>query len=360
MNKLFCADEEAPIQAQESIIATLKRLLCRFSLHGDPVSSSQCYINLQKIYSYNDQHHMLDSVSDFLWISSKFDDLATVLFRNCLFRSSSRARYLLGDEMIQRLNQDNQYNLISNCLVDLMIATSQHLLRSQTEDSAPILDVSHSLQQISEFIDANLSRIDSDDSDEEIHLEDIVQIQSLIITALMLRAKIFLNEMQPETSIGYFNTCRSECKRMILLLRASSSHLYTTEDTLAQVNELLSMGLERLAIAFSALGIRRKAEDSAILSGVKQRSISVESPHFGKITFQELIENIKSLDGMYSFLPSLRTLIRTKSLSISPDKLPAKSALFDFSSASNAVSVNGVVNRSQTLLACKYQIHPSC
>lgn len=358
MNKLFCADEEAPTQVRESIIATLKRLLCRFSLYGDPVSSSQCYVNLQKVYSLNDEQHMLDSVSDFLLISSKFDDLAAMLFRNCLFDSSSQAPDLLGEEIIQRLNQNEQLNLISNCIVDLMISTSQHLIRSQAEETPAIWSAGKSLQHISEFIDANLSRIESDETDEEINVEAIVQIQSLVITTLMLRAKMFLNARQPETSIDCFNACRCECKRMMSLLRAHSSYLDTIEDRVTQINDLLCMGLERLSIAFSALGIRRKAEDSAILAVMKQRSMSIESPTVGKITFQELIENLRSLDGMYSFLPPVRTLIRTKSMSISPDKLLIESALFDefiSNGPPSVVSVNSAVNRSQTLLACKYQ-----
>jgi hypothetical protein len=325
------------------------------------VSSSQCFVHLQKLYSLDEQsHHIFDSVSDFLWISSKFDDLATVLFRNCIFNSSDHSRLSLSEEI---LSQDEQMELVSNCIVDMMVVTSQQLSGIHIGDI--LNQTEQSLNQISEFIEANLSSFEDDQSDDEMDLnavcarsEAIVQIQSFVITILMLRSKMFLTARQPESSIKCLNACRIECKRMISLLRMSHNYLQNHEDKVVQVDDLLSMGLERLSIAFSSLGIRKRAEDNAILAVVKQKTLSIESPNVNKITFQELIDSIKRLDEMYNLLPPIRTLITIKSLSLSADKLSMEVALFDEFNPSSSnflccTSINDTVNRSRTLLTCE-------
>lgn len=339
----------------------MKKLLCRFGLHGDPISSSQCLIYLQKNYSLDDQtHHIFDSVSDFLWISSKFQDLAAILLRNCVFNSIQEAKDALG-ATVQQL-PDELMDLIPDCTVKLVANFSQQL-PTQAED---MHKMERSLQQISEFMDAYSKSIGSKEPADEFDYdvvcarsEAIVQIHFFVITSLMLRSQIFINTGQPERSIKCLNSCRIECKRMISLLRLPSSRLPNSEEHVIRVDDVLSMCLERLSIAYSSLGIRRKAEDSAMLGLMKQKLISTESPSINNITFQELIGITESLGGMYNVLPSIRTLITIKSLSLSLDKFSMNSPLFDdidFSNFSHCTSVNDKVSRSQTFLTCKYQV----
>ena len=357
MQQLSNAEEEVPVQVIESLIATTKRLLCRFSLHGDPVLSSKCFVYLQKLYNFDQQsEHAFESISDLLWISSKFDDLAVVLFQNCKFDPAS-AKSSLGAE-VQQLTEEEQLDVVSNYIVDLMAAISQHCSASQCESL--INGTEESLANIAEFIKVYLNRIENDDDEMESTMmyaqsEVVVQIQSLVITFLMLQAKLFLNAKQPESSIRCFNACRVECKRMISLLKLSSKYLQNPEDKLLQVDDLLSMGLERISIAFSSLGIRRKSEDNAILAVMKQKMACIENPSMSKITLLDLIASIQSLDGMYNYLPSLRTLISIKSLSLPPDKFCMDSAVFVELSPNTPqdTSVTDGVNRSRTLLACK-------
>ena len=333
----------------------MKRLLCRFGLHGDPISSSQCLICLQKIYTLDDQtHHVFDSVSDFLWISSKFHDLAAVLLRNCMFNSTQEAKDAFGAEAQQL--PDELMDLVSDCIVKLVGDISEQL----PTQAADIHNMEQSLQHISEFMDAYSKSTESKEGADEFDYdvvcarsEAVVQIQSFVITSLMLRSKMFINAGQPERSIKCLNSCRTECKRMISLLRLASNRLQNAEDHVIRVDDILCMCLERLSLAFSSLGLRRKAEDNAMLALMKQKLMSIESPSINKITFQELIGITESLGGMYNILPSVRTLIIIKSLSLSPDRFSMDSALFDeidFSNISYCTSVNDKVSRSQTLL----------
>jgi hypothetical protein len=354
---LVDGDEDAPREVLESLILTLKRLLYRFSIHADPVSSSQCFVYLQKIYSLNEEAHMFDSVSDFLWLASKFTDLAATLIQDCTFDSTQSA--------VQQLNQSEQIDLVSNCIVDVMVATSLDLSKAHTENLQHDT-VDESLQHISEYIEANLSTIEIDPSDDEMDLnttcaryEAMLQIQSFVVTVLMLRSKMLIDARKPESSIKSLNSCRKECKRMTTLLRQSSAYVRNPlyDDTLVHVDDLLSMGLERMSIACSLLGIRRKAEDSAFLAVIKQKMVVLETPNMNKVTFQELIANAELLDGMYNFLPSIRTLIRIKSMSASPDTLSNESSLFDsfnFSTPTQCSSIAAILNRSQSLLTCEW------
>jgi hypothetical protein len=115
------------------------------------------------------------------------------------------------------------------------------------------------------------------------------------------------------------------------------------------------MGLEQMSIAFSSLGIRRKAEDCAILACMKQKIVSPERASINKVTFQELLGCIELLDGLYNILPSIRTLIKMKSLSLSPDKLSIESVplnKINISLPSPYSSISSMVNRSRNLITC--------
>jgi hypothetical protein len=361
IHHLVHTDNDTPCQVIESLILTLRRLLCRFSLHGDALLSSQCFVQLQKLYSLDEEcQHVLDSVSDFLWMSSKFDNLTTVLVDSCNFGSTERIKNLLCEE-VQYSNQDEQTDLLSSCLVDFIVNTFQ--IVSEGQIISETNDNDQSLKDISEFIQAFQTAIEGVETGDETDLdaiydrsELIVQIQSLVITALMLQSKMHLNARRPELSIRYLNACQSECKRMITMLRLLSTHIQYPDDKFIQVDDLLHMGLERISVAFSSLGLRRKAEDSALLAVVKQKAIAFETFSLHKISFQEMIESIQRLDGFYNYLPAIRTLITIKSMSLSPDKFSVESTLFDkfnFSDSKPCLSVNDTINRSQTFLTCE-------
>lgn len=352
IHQLKNVDDDTP-QVIESLIATMKKLLCRFSLHGDPLSASQCFVDLQKLYSLDNREHMFDSVSDFLWMSSKFDELATVLYRHCMFDSSRQCKSLLEEE-VKQLDQEEQLSVVSNCIVNLMATTVQQL--SGNEVSHASMDPH--LHCISEFISTMENEWCIDDMDPNetwAKCETIIRIQSFVVATLMLRAKMYLCSKRPESSIRCLNLCRAECKQMISLLRSTSSYVNDSDDKLLQVDDLLSMGLERISIAFSSLGSRRKAEDNILLAVMKQNLVPIECSSMNKITFNRLIQYAESLDGMYNFFPSLRTLISIKSMSLPPDKLSNESTLFDDiqSSKHPDTSLMNVINRSQMLLTCE-------
>lgn len=321
------------------------------------MSSSQCFLHLQNLYSRGTKsQHMFDAVSDFLWVASKFDDLARFFFRNCIFDWKEAATSLLF-EGVQQLNQDVEIDLVPNCIVDIMVATSHQLHGTQTQNISPTGE--QSLRNIAQFIESSLVGMEIVRSDDEIDFiakrarsEAIVQIQFFVISTLMLRSKMFLNARQPENSIKCLNACFIECKRMISLQRLVSGHLLCNHllgDNLVQVDDFQSMVLERFSVAFSSLGLRRKAEYYAILAVKKQMFIPIGIMSMGEITFQHLMGNLERLNGMYNFLPPIRTIIIIKSLSLSPDK-------FDkliFNTPSHRSSINGAVNASRTLLTCE-------
>ena len=157
INQIHFSDDSLPTEVIESLISTLKRLLCRFSFHGDPISSSECLLSLHKLYSFLAQPQtVLGAVSDFLLVSAKFQDLAPILLSNTILHELHEAKIMSRDGVKSILDSevmlDSQLDLVSQCFVDLTSMSSQSIIERRTENNSIRL-FEKSLQQISELVE---------------------------------------------------------------------------------------------------------------------------------------------------------------------------------------------------------------
>ncbi|KAL3766413.1 hypothetical protein ACHAW5_008650 [Stephanodiscus triporus] len=352
IDRLNESDEEAYHEVCESLLFTLKRLMLWFMYHGDQISAAGCFILLQKAYSFLVQSdHLLDAVVDFVSISSKFEDLVIVCCDHLDPKafSSSESNDLL-EEMIQR------------CLT----LTSQIV-----GDSSVICSTTPELRRLlcrlCTCLDAEVGA-KSESSNEAKMIDSVMVAQinlgirrRLLVTAmLMLHAKLLLHT-QPSTAVEYLGLCRAQCREFVRCLRLSRCCLnsMTFDDTAIQIDDMLTMCYERFASAFCLLGIRRKAEDHALLPVLKQQILSSSS--FRQVEMQDLIELIDRYDGHECFLHLIRSLMKVKSLSSSPDTIASHhivikniGSTLDFSSDDDSLRLNHIICKSKNVLACEF------
>ena len=123
------------------------------------------------------------------------------------------------------------------------------------------------------------------------------------------------------TNLGW---CPVQCREFVNCLRFALYCLnsLTLDDIVIQVDDMLTMCYERLASAYCILGIRRKAEDHALLPPASLKAANLSSPtSFRQVEIQELIVLIDWQDGHECFLKPIRSIMKVKSQSTSPNMI---------------------------------------
>ena len=315
------SEEDVYPEVVASLSSTLKRLMLWFIYHGDQISAAGCFVLLQNAYSLlNQSENLLNAVVDFLSIASKFDDLVLPFFDHFDTLSSSESN-------------DLQDVPIRRCLT----LTSQ--VFGNPSAICPVTpELSKLLCQLCEYLDADTSTThentkDADTIDSTMAAQITLGIQRrvLVTTMLMLNSKICIDAGKPSTAVVYLGWCRIQCREFVRWLRFARRCLKSLilDDMAVQVDDMLTMCYERLARAFCLLGIRRKAEDHALLSVLKQQILSSKSFH--QVEIQDLIYLIDRHDGHEGFLQLIRSLMKVTSLSLSPDTI-----------ASHLIAINNV------------------
>ena len=358
-------DEEIYAIVLDSLLATLKRLLHWFSNRGDRVSAAQAFAGLQTIRELTSKpQSALDSVSDFFTVASKFEDLSSVFAANSTFptdldilRQLQRDDTGAFDELFEALVKWTDVSLqiikTGSSSVDstdlILFVDRVFLLVSRQYEGTH-----HSSSDESSEDDSNLS-YDTD----QLHL----QLQLIAITLLMLHAKLCLDNGRARSSIIYLLSCRSRCIDCAKYLR--SCRFLSRSDNAMQLDDMQSSSYERLAIAYSLLGIRRKAEDHSLMAVMKQKVLPAEQcQSVTKVVMQELLRCIEAQEGWHSLLYPLRTLMTTKARSSSKDKLAKlevqmKSTISSVAQDENSnTKTNRVVSMANNAIACKY-LHDS-
>lgn len=355
IDRLSESDEEAYPEVVESLLFTLKRLMLWFTYHGDQISATGCFILLQKAYSFLVQSdYLLDAVVDLLSISSKFEDLVIVCSDHVDPKafSSSESNDLL-EEMIQR------------CLtLTSQIVGNSSVICSTTPELRDLFC------RLCTCLDAEIGAKSENTNDAKM-IDSVMVAQmnlgirrrSLVTAMLMLHAKLLLH-IQPSTAVEYLGWCRVQCREFVKCLRLSRCCFngMTLDDTAIQIDDMLTMCYERLASAFCLLGIRRKAEDHALLPVLKQQILSSNS--FRQVEMQDLIELIDRHDGHECFLHLIRSLMKVKSLSSSPDTIASHhivikniGSTLDFGSDDDSLRLNHIICKSKNVLACEFCHH---
>ena len=331
----LCEAEEDEVYSAvvESLISTLKRLLGWFTYHSDTVSATESFVLLQKVYSFVEQtEHPLDVASSFLLVSAKFDDMVT----------------LFNEHMdgVDVSSDDPQVNSMLQCL---------NLLSQTDRSSELIVDLNGSLHQVSRCIESAME-VESETNDEEESTcpNDMIQKRLFMTMMLMLHSKLSLDAGRPTDAIKYLDWCRNQCRELVRYMRSvkSYSNSLSMDDIAIQVDDMLTTCYEQSAVAFCLLGIRRKAEDCALLAVLKQKVVTTEK--FALITLQDLINLISQYPGNESILCPIRSLLKVKALSLSEDKMGDISVDSIGCEVLDGDEFIHMLSKSKNILACEF------
>ena len=353
IDRLRESDEEAYPEVVESLSSTLKRVLVWFMYHGDQISAAECFILLRKAYSFSVQsEYHLNAVIDFLSISSRFEHFAMV------FRDNFYPKVFASSE-----SKDLQEDMIQRCLT----LTSQIIGKSSVKCSTS--------PELREILCRLCECLVADTGSNSENTTDVAMIDSVVVakmnlgihrrllvtTMLMLHAKLCIDAGKPSTAVEYLGWCRVQCREFARCLRFARCCLnsLTLDDIAIQVDDMLTMCYERLASAYCLLGIRSKAEDHALLPLLKQQILF--STSFRQVEMQELIDLIDRHDGHECFLEPIRSLMKVKSLSSSPDTITSHhitiknmGSTIDIGSDNSSLRLNYKLCKSRNVLACEF------
>ena len=178
---------------------------------------------------------------------------------------------------------------------------------------------------------------------------------------LTLVANMYLNAGYPASAVKYLEWCRIQCRQYARYLRSASCHFNSVplDDISIQVDCLLTKCYEEMAHAFCQLGLRRKAEDHAMLAVIKSKVLTASG--FNQISMPDLIESVEIYDEQESFVRPIRSLMRVKALSTSTDKMESQDIVAEnighvaIPQTENRIAcVNRLLCESENLLACEY------
>lgn len=347
---LIKSDKPAPPEVMESLLSTMRRLLRWFVSRSDPLSAAKCLSLLQKVYSFMGQSKfVIDSASDFLSVSAKFEDLVTILSNNIdppIFVDSG-SDGLQTDSVMRCLTITFQ-QLCGSSFGSTSAELQTLLCQSSARCDAKIETTSHSTDNI-------------EDPDFNLVSEPNMMLQKRLATTLMLmlHAKLCIDAGQPTTAVKYLEWCRVQCRDLVNFLRSLRCHLNNLilDDIAIQVDDLLTTCYERLAAAFCLLGIRRKTEDYALLAVMRLKVLSAKT--FGQIHIQDLIDSLDQYDGYECFLHHIRSLMKAKSLSTPPEKFSSRQVLIEKMrwmkdlDSDDAFQVNRILSKPKNLLTCE-------
>lgn len=344
--KLAKSDQNYRPAVVESLAATMKRLLRWFLSRSDPISSTDCFSLLQKVYSFEVQPKSpLDSLYDSILVSAKFDDLVPI------FR-----RYY-----DPQISLDSEHSQIDSVIIKM--TTSLHTL-FQSSDTKITTDVQTLLCNSNACEGSTYLTMDKrEDFDSTLASETNLMLQKrmLVISMLMLHAKLHIGAGRPSTAVNYLELCRANCRDMLNCLRSARCRVnnFILDDIAIQVEDILTSCYERLAVAFYLQGIRRKAEDFALLSAMRIKVLNIEK--FGQVNMQDLMDSFERNDGHECILYFIRSLLKVKYFSAPPDKFISQQLIerVDWINGMDTDDekfyVNRVLTKSKNMLACKWR-----
>ena len=326
----------------ESLLTTMTRLLRWFTCRNDPTSSAECINLLLKVYSSGVQStSFLGWPSDFVSVSAKFEDLVPILCSHSENQSFPDSEHC-------------QIDSVMKCLTISLQNLPELSPASTTADIQALLCSPGACDEITldeEMVfDSSLS--------SEMHLA--IQKRMLVTTMSMLHAKLHINAGRPTTAAKYLEWCRAHCRDLLNSLRSVRSRVnhLILDDIAIQVDDMLTLCYERLAVAHYLQGIRRKAEDFALLAVMKLRILNIDK--FGQVNTNDLMDSFERHDGHECILYLIRSLMKMKTISTSPDRVTSQKILIegmewmrDIDSDDEAFCINRLLTKSKNVLACK-------
>ncbi|KAL7551191.1 hypothetical protein ACHAWF_014394, partial [Thalassiosira exigua] len=302
-------DEEVYSAVVGSLSATLKRLLCWFSCHGDPVLSTECCILLQATHSYLDQPQSpLQAISSPVSVSSKWENMSTIL--------TCKVSYDKSDLK----SGASEFN----CMLQQAVDWTLKIIDMPSIRAHPIPELDGLLWNILETIEADMKSLSDTDhskldtSERYTEVDGLIETQSCVATMLILHAKLSVDVGHSSTAARYLGWCHNQLKKNLIFLRDADCQLSgaSSDDILAKLDDLLTTSHECLATVFSQLGIRRKAEDHALMAVMRQKILD-STCQATQLKMQDLIDSIGQYNGHECFLNPVRTLVKIVAYSAS-------------------------------------------
>lgn len=350
-------DEDLFPEVVQSLLNTLERLLYRFGQLGDIMASTQSFSLLQQVCSSISQPlRAITSITNYVLASSMLEHSVPLFLNNTYFRQNIEVTFPEEDD-------DANSDLVrcaAEALNSLLHFYDDKSVQSFADE--PLLDLSN-------FVSEQVEAMTTEDSDADADEVMLVALTNMILGRLyFMMARACLAMGKPLTAIQYLCSCRQECKKHLTLLRAIGKyHNIPLEGSLGQNDDIQAMCYEHMSVAFATMGIRRKAEDHAVLAVLKRRILHAnECQRVSQVNVQELVDLGCDLDGLDAALQSVRTILQMKFLSSSPDKmavesLELKSSLLPKIESSGAACFHQFVCRSKTLLSCESRTNsPPC
>ena len=235
------------------------------------------------------------------------------------------------------------------------------------ENAAPSAELDKLLHKLLTTFDGETGALSESSDDEDgdpdkcSEADLMTQKQWLLTTMLTLRANMYLDAGYPAIAVKYLEWCRIQCRQYARYLRSVSCHFNSVplDDISIQVDCLLTKCYEEMAHAFSRLGLRRKAEDHAMLAVIKSKVLTASG--FNQISMPDLIESVEIYDEQESFVRPIRSLMRVKALSTSTDNMESQDIVAENighvaipQTENRIASINRLLCESENMLACEY------
>lgn len=257
---------------------------------------------------------LVDAVSTFALASSNFDEVLPLLMSNTVTIDGSNSSMHLDSDLQRIVDSVNLTTEISSRAIE------------STDIGTRLQELEQMLSDMSESAETDMLGLSQQGNEEGVDAAQtnlMIQKQLVVVTLLMLTAKASLASGRPGSAIKFLHVCRIQCKVALKYVRFASKLLQRVDfdDVAIQVEAMLTMCFERSALSFSFLGIRRKAEDNALLAGKKQKALNMECQSFIQLTMKDLITSIKRHGRHECFLHPLRSLMKMKALSSYVDDL---------------------------------------
>lgn len=341
-------DDELFPEVVQSLLLTLERLLYRFSLLGDAMSSAESFSLLQQVCSSLSQpQRIITSISAFVSASSTLEHSVPLFSNNTHFRQNIEAISIDEED-----ESDSDFTRCASAALNSLLHVVDNKSGTSLEEE-PVVELSNYVfKQIELVITENVET-------EKVMI--VLQMQKIVARLWFLMSKVCLAMGKPLAALQFLCSCRQECKKQLNLFRViGKCHDIPLEGILEQNDDLQSMCYAEMAAAFASMGIRRKAEDYAVLAVLKRRIIrSDDCQRVSQVNVQELVDLGCDLDGLDDVLHAVRTVLRMKFLSSSPDKmalesLEFKTGLLPKMESCDAAQTHQFVCRTKTLLSCKF------
>lgn len=348
----------------QSLVTSIKRLLCRFNRYRDPISSTHCFVLLQQFYAAMDEpSSVIESLADLVLISTNFETLSDVFIQKSSTFDFNEKEEMI-EEGIRNIIDKQSFPHFKGLTPEVLLSSIKQIITPR-EDRRSALILENVTSENALNSDTSYIKEEECFEDEFNAMSDctlvasLVQLQSLFSSALMVRAQDLVDLNKPSAAVRLLRHCRGEFRKLMKLLRFASRRIKNVllDDLALHTDDMVAVTFERMAVAFNSLGIRRKAEDCAIAAALKNKLFVYEQSMVSRISLKTMMDLIGKYKHVEGFMPLIRSLVKIKASSLSPDKIESdvilqNGSLYTFTD-DKIQCTNEIVGNAKTCLTCE-------